>query len=326
MRILNKKVIINTIKFASASIISILIAMSLHLDFEVSAGIVTILTIQPTKKETVKTAFGRIIAFGVSFLISYIAFSLLGYTMTAFFVYLAVYIFICHIFGWQNTMTVNPVLTSHFLTHQAMTMHSVSNEIIIFVIGVGVGLIANMHLKKNVDYIEELKSSADNQIKRILIRTAERILEHDEEYYDDTCFVELKNDIRNAKNVAEENYNNQFGMDDTYDIEYIRMRDKQCWILYEMYKSVRHIETAPITAVHIADFLKEVAKVYHTINTGDAGRTLMAKFRLLDSEIKAHPMPVERKEFEDRARLFGLLRLIEEFIEIKIYFYDKYSA
>ncbi len=326
MIVLNKKTIINTVKFASASIISILIAMALDIDFEVSTGIVTILTIQPTKKETVKTAFGRLLAFVFSLLVSYALFGIFGFTMSAFLIYLAIYIFMCQMFSWQNAFTVSPVLISHFLTSKAMNFHTVSNEVVIFVIGVGVGLIANLHLRKNVDYIEELKTAADNRIKEILIRTAERVLEHDEEYHNDEWFFDLKNHIRHARNVAEENYNNQVFFGDIYDLEYIRMRDKQCWILYEMYKSVRHIETAPLTAQHISDFLKYVAEVYHTINTGDAGRKIMDDFRKLDSEMKTLPLPVERNEFEDRARLFGLLRLIEEFIQIKIYFYDKYSV
>ncbi len=323
---INQKVMLNTIKFASASIISILIALALEIDFAVSAGIVTILTIQPTKKETVKTAFGRVLSFLISLLLSYALFGVFGYTMIAFLVYLALYVFICQVFRWQNSLTVSPVLVSHFLTSEVMNFHTVSNEIIIFVIGVGVGLIANLHLKKNEDYIEELKAAADNQITEILMRTAERILEHDEAYHNDDCFAELRSHIRKAKNVAEENYNNQFLTDDVYDIEYIRMRDKQCWILYEMYKSVRHIETTPITAEHISDFLRNLATVYPTIHSGDAGRKLMTEFRVLDGEMKTKPLPADRNEFEDRARLFGLLRLIEEFIQIKIYFYDKYAT
>lgn len=323
---LDKKTILNMIKFSCASVTAILIASVLGMDFPVSAGIVTILTIQPTKKETVKTAFGRLMAFGFSLVLAYMLFGIMGYTMAAFLIYLAIYVLICLPCGWQNALTISPVLVSHFLESGVMNFHTVSNEVVIFAIGVGVGLTANLHLRKRKSYIEELKTFADDKIKEILIRTAERILKHDEEYHNDNWFFDLKAHIRHARNVAEENYNNQVLKNDIYDIEYIRMRDKQCWVLYEMYKSVRHIETTPITAKHISDFLKYVAEVYPTVNTGDDGRRLMEKFRELDSEMKSLPLPNERKEFEDRARLFGLLRLIEEFIQIKIYFYDKYAV
>lgn len=61
--VIQKTVIFNTIKIAGAAILAILTATALDLEFAVSAGIVAVLTIQPTKKETIRTAVGRLFAF-----------------------------------------------------------------------------------------------------------------------------------------------------------------------------------------------------------------------------------------------------------------------
>ena len=45
----------------------------------------------------------------------------------------------------------------------------------------------------------------------------------------------------------------------------------------------------------------------------------------LDREMKEEPLPLERIEFEDRARLFALIRLLEEFLNIKKEFMKEYS-
>lgn len=314
------KAIWNTIKIAGAAIAAIAIAMLAGAEFAVSAGIVAILTIQPTKKETLRTALGRLAAFGSALVIAAACFGLLGYTMAAFGVYLVIFVLVCQIFRWYSAMAMNSVLISHFLTLGSMRPGAVGNEVCLFGIGVGVGILANLHLHKNVDYIEELKAEADSQIKRILSRMSERILDHDMEDYNGECFVKLRDSLRKARNVAEENYNNQFGSGDVYDMEYIRMRDRQCRVLYEMYKSVRTIETTPITAARISDFLREMSQAYHRDNTG---RELLQRFERLDAEMKAQPLPTERKEFEDRARLFGLLRNIEEFLRIKLEFSEE---
>lgn len=311
------KEIFTTLKTAGAAIAAILLAQLAGLEFAVSAGIVAILTIQPTKKETLRTALGRLVAFGSAILIAAACFGLMGYTMAAFLVYLVFFILVCQIFRWHSAMAMNSVLISHFLTLGSMGAEALENEVLLFVIGVGVGILANLHLHKNVDYIEELKAEADAQIKRILSRMSERILDHDMADYNGECFVKLRDSLRRARNVAEENYNNQFGSGDVYDMEYIRMRDRQCRVLYEMYKSVRTIETTPITASQISDFLKEMSEVYHKDNTG---RELLQHFERMDAGMKRQPLPTERKEFEDRARLFGLLRNIEEFLRIKIEF------
>ena len=61
-----KSILANTIKIAVAAILAILCAQALKLDFAVSAGIVAILSVQPTKKETLQTALARLLAFAVA--------------------------------------------------------------------------------------------------------------------------------------------------------------------------------------------------------------------------------------------------------------------
>lgn len=315
-----RHIIFNTIKISLAAIISTVIAIMLNLEFAVAVGIVTILTIQPTKKETIKTAVGRFIAFGVALVIANVCFSIMGYNVVAFLVYLVIFILICQIFKWYSAMAMNSVLVSHFLTLGDMSRDSVINEILVFLVGVTVGIIANLHLRKNVNYIEELKDKADNQIKKILRRMSERIVNHDISDYNGECFDKLKYYIRQAKNVAEENYNNQF-KGDTFDIEYIKMRDRQCQILYEMYKNVRELDATPITAKRISDFLLHMSDVYYKENTGTE---LLSEYQVLHGSMKSESLPTERSEFENRAILYILLKRVEEFIKIKAEFADRY--
>ena len=319
---IRKDIMVNTIKIAGAAMIAIFIAVAMKVEFAVSAGVVAMLTIQPTKKETIKIALGRFVAFITALLIAYGSFTLFGYGMEAFMIYLVLFVLVCQIFRWYSAMAMNSVLISHFLTFGVMNGETLCNEIILFCIGVGVGIIANLHLRKNVNDMERLKEETDAQIKKILRRMSERILDRDISDYNGDCFLILGNSIRRAKNVAEENFNNQFGSKDVYDREYIAMREKQCEVLYEMYKNVRTIETTPITAGKISAFLSRMAEVYHKNNTG---KELLEQFEELDEGMKHQPLPVERKEFEDRAKLYGLLRHIEEFIKLKIEFAEKFE-
>ena len=310
-------IIFNSIKISMAAIIAIILASVMKLEFSVAAGIVTILTIQPTKKETLHTALGRLYAFAVALVIAYVSFLVLGFSLQAFFLYLLIYIFICHIFKWHSAMAMNSVLISHFINMQKMDVSAIGNEIMIFLIGVGVGIFANLHLRKRVKHIEQRKDEADQQIIRILSRMSERILNRDISDYNGDCFQILRGQIREAKNVAEENFNNQFSSDDRYDMEYIAMRERQCQVLYEMYKCVRSMDTSPHTAQVISDFLK---KMSDTFEKGNDGKQLMQQFAQMDAYMKSQPLPIERKEFEDRARLYILMRNMEEFIQIKMEF------
>lgn len=317
----NFTIIFHTLKIAFAAIFSIIIATLLHLDFAVSAGIITILTIQPTKRETLQTALGRFYAFVAALIIAYISFSLFGYTLSAFILYLLPFILVCQIFGWHSAMSMDSVLISHFLTFGNMNYSSLLNEISIFAIGVGMGIIANLHLRKNTDYILKLEHETDEQMKQILRKMSERILHQDVSNYNEKNFQALQASILKAGAQADVNYKNQFDINDTYDMDYIRMRDKQYHILYEMYKHSRNLETTPITAKIVSDLFLKISSSYHRDNTAEE---LLTHFYEIWNEMKNKPLPTTRKEFEDRAKLFILLNYIEEFLIIKKEFMEKY--
>lgn len=312
-----KQIIINSVKIVLAAIGAILLAQVLQLEFAISAGIVAILTIQPTKRETISTALGRLYAFVAAMVIAFFSFGLLGFTAQAFFLYLSVFIVVCQIFKWYSAMAMNSVLISHFITLGSMTLETVANEVLIFVIGVGMGILANLYLRKRVDYIEKLTREADAQIVKILSRMAERVLNKDITDYNGDCFQVLEARIADAKRVALENYNNQLNTADTFDMEYITMREEQCKVLYEMYKNVRGLDTPPFTAGRISTFLQEIAEVFEK---GNDCKELLEHFAQMDRSMKSQPLPTEREEFEDRARLFVLMRSMEEFIRIKAEF------
>lgn len=318
----NKYKIINTVKIAGAAILAIVVANIFHLEFAISAGIVAILSVQPTKMETIQTAVSRFVAFIAALVIAYLCFSSMGYNMYGFFSYLVIFIFLCQFFSWNSSMAMNSVLISHFLTLKNMSVDTIGNEMGIFIIGAGLGIIVNLHLHKRVDYMEKLKAETDEQIKRTLHRMSERILNDTLEGYDGKCFQTMSKSIRQAKNIAEENFLNQFTNRDTEDMEYIAMRERQIHVLYAMYKRVRNIHTKPMTGKQISDFLEKISLTYHRDNSGTE---LLTEFYEMHGQIKKAPLPVERQEFEDRAELYTLLKNIEEFLILKNEYMKKRS-
>ena len=316
-----KNKIIWAVKVILAVVISVGIARSLKLDFAVSTGIIAILTIQPTKKETIKTAFARFVAFLAALIVAGFAFGLLGVNWTAFFVYLVVFVFICAFFGWTTSIATCSVLVAHFLTSGEISVHTVLNEVLIFVIGATVGILANLHLKKQLEKMKELSLATDEQIKKILLRMSERVINSEIKDYDGSCFDILDERIYEAKKLALDNYNNQFDKNDIYDMEYIDMRNKQRHILYEMYKSADRLCTSPITATRISQYLKKLSEVFEK---GNDGKLLMEEFEQMNDYMKSQPLPVDRQEFENRASLYSLMQSMGEFVCIKVDFASKY--
>ena len=307
-------IIMNTFKISVAEIFAIICAKALKLDFAVSAGIVAILSVQPTKKETLKTALARLLAFAVALVISIILFNLLGFTVPVFFIYLAVFILICQWRGWLSAMAMDSVLISHFLTFGKSDLSEIINEVLLFIIGVAFGILVNIFLHKKTNYIEELKTDTDEKIRLALHRMSLRILNPKLSDYNGDCFISLNQSLFTAKKQAEENYNNQFSKKDTYDSRYLAMRENQTKVLQEMFKCARNITTTPHTAPLLAEFLEKVSQEYHKDNDVSS---LLKELAELRTKMKCQPLPVERTEFEDRANLFMLMERLEEFLLIK---------
>ena len=309
-----KSIFINTTKIAVAAILAIVCAQALNLDFAISAGIVAILSVQPTKKETLRTALARLLAFLAALVISTALFNILGFTIPVFFIYLSLFILICQWCKWISAMAMDSVLISHFLSFGKTGPGEIKNEVLLFVLGVGFGILVNLLLHKKTDYIEELKNKTDGQIKLALHRMALRIQNPALADYDGSCFTALNQSIFTAKKQAEENYNNQFSKKDTFDTRYLEMREKQTKILYEMFKAASRIQTVPSTAGLLAGFLEKVSTEYHKDNDVKA---LLEELSLIHDKMKKIPLPQTRTEFEDRANLFILMERLKEFLQIK---------
>lgn len=316
---MKKRINKNNVLFATKVFIvaaaAIIIALICRLEFPISAGIVAILSVAGTKRETFKTAINRFFAFVAALGISYICFMMMGITTISFLIYLFLFIFLCQAFQWNNAMAMNSVLISHFLTFGKMGIHEIMNELLIFIIGVGLGVLVNLTLRKNVKSMEKLKEETDEMMKVVLARMGERIIDPNLENYDGSCFAILRDLVRSATVLAKTNYNNQYFIEDTYDIEYISMREKQVDMLYVMYKDVNKINKTYISSKALSDFFKKVSEEYSRENTV---KTLMEDYQKLDEYMKNEiPIPKDREEFENRARLFSIMRNMEEFLVIK---------
>ena len=115
-----KRNCIDALKISIAAIVAILLAEAFKLQFAVSAGIVAILSIAFTKRETIQTAVNRFLAFAVALVIAVACFNLIGYDRYGFFAYLFLFIGVCRFMRWDNAMAMDSVLISHFLTLKAM--------------------------------------------------------------------------------------------------------------------------------------------------------------------------------------------------------------
>ena len=314
------KTVFNAGKISLGCVLSMISATVLGLKYSATAGLITILSIQQTKKETVITAFKRLSAFFCAVVISVLFFNLLGYTTLAFGVYLFIFVMLCMILDWQIATVPISVLITHLLAEKSCDISILLNEFLIFVIGAGVGTIINMHLHNNKQKMNSSREKLDNEIKAILERMSQRILTDDKSDYNSDCFKKIDKLLFEARQVAYENQNNKLIGAESYDIDYLKMRENQCSVLMEMYKSILKISVTPEQSKVISEFLKKTSSEYHEKNDV---KKLISELEDIFADMRFQKMPESRTEFENRALLYSLMLQIKDFLSIKYDFMEK---
>lgn len=311
---MEKEKLAKAVKIATACMIAILIANLLQLKYYTTAGIITILTIQDTKKQTLQTAIRRALSYLSSVLMAFVLFSLFGYSLWAYGIYIFIFLFLCVMF-WPESMTVASVLVSHFLIEQSMSVTWIYNETMLFFIGTTLGITVNMLLLKQMNHeLIRLVDIADNEMKKILGHMAVQLGDEDSDAYANTCFVSLNEKLEVARNFAARNFNNSVFETSTFELDYIEMRQKQSMELEDIYRSVGMIKMLPRQAAFVAEYMGRIAKEYHRDN--DVHELLEGLEQILE-EMKKEEMPKSREEFEARAVLFYILKQLEEFLKLK---------
>ena len=309
-----KQRILKSFKIALAVLITIGLANLLGLKYAATAGIITILSIQNTKKETLKSAGNRALALISALFISFVCFQLGGYSILSFAIYLFLYCILCFSLKWGEAIAMNSVLITHFLLEGNMSVSLLLNEILLFCIGISMGILINLHLHKKEDQFLKLSDEVDKQLKEILFRMSNWILEVNKSKYDTACFAPLDQAILKATKQARENYNNTIFQKDVSELNYIIMREQQSKIIKRMYESIKRMESVPVQAEAIATFLHQISLKYHRENTVEE---LLSNLYKLMEQMKKEQLPLSREEFEARAILYYVLLNCEEFLMLK---------
>lgn len=303
-----------SLKIAAAAVASIAIAGELGLKYSATAGIITVLSIQNTKRETLKSARNRALAFGAALLLAGLCFGSIGFNLWAFAVYLLLFALLCISKGWVEALAMDSVLITHFLTEGSMAPGLMINEVLLFVIGAGMGILVNLLLHKKQEEFEQKAAVVDEQIKGILRRMSEWLPVEDKSRYGSGCFAALQEALEEAKLCAAANYNNVLTSRDTRELDYIRMREQQSVVLQGIYENIKALAYLPEQAKQVAQLLGRIEQEYHRDNTVEG---LLSELEELFIQMKAQPLPESREEFEARAILFYILMQIRRLLILK---------
>ncbi|MPW24191.1 hypothetical protein GC105_00055 [Alkalibaculum sp. M08DMB] len=314
MKINNKFSLYRVIRITIGCCLAITLAMIFNLQNSVSAGIITLLSIQNTKKETISLALQRFVAFVVAVIIAYACFGLIGYNIWSFGMYLFIFISFCYFFSLESVIAICSVLITHFWIGETMHLSLVLNGFSLLIIGAGIGVILNLFLSRKIAEITHVQAQIE-QIMREIINKMAVILDSSlsaEIIEVDMYNLEKALDIALSK--AYDTVNNTLTSDLSYYVQYVTLRRSQYIILHRIRENLPKITWVPEQAHTLARQFRLIAESFHEYNNA---LDLLKDYEQTKYIIRKDNLPKTREEFETRAILFQIFNDIEHFLLLK---------
>jgi uncharacterized membrane protein YgaE (UPF0421/DUF939 family) len=309
---------IYTLKVVIGATLAIFIAYLFQLEFFITAGIIVILSIQNTKRESIEIAFKRLIATFIALLIAPILFNLFHFHLLSFGLFLALFIPLTIYFKLQDGITVNAVLVTHLLTAQNTSFNMIVNEIALMLIGVTTALVVNLYAPNFESRIKESIKEIETCMCEIYHLMVPSLKNQTVSTKEEQLFIKLDQELAIAKNRAYQYTNNQLLNKETFYLSYINMRKQQFAVLRRMREHFSKLTMSYEVTHIIADFTNQLA---HNINIKNKADRLLILLNELRLNFKSMALPKTREEFENRALLYQFLNDIEHFLMIKIDFH-----
>jgi uncharacterized membrane protein YgaE (UPF0421/DUF939 family) len=302
-----------TIKTAIGATIAVIIAQFLGLQFATSAGILTILCIQHTKKKSVQSSIARFSACILSMIFSFLLFEGISYNPLMIGILLILFIPLTVKLHIEEGIVTSSVIVMHLYSEHSITWSLIFNEILMISVGIGVALLVNLYMPSVENELKTYQEQVEESFRKIFKELA-CYLKRGESYLDEEEMNRVEELLQKGKQIAFREMENRSVNEEECLYRYFVMREKQFYILKRMIPIVSSLSVPYEQNYMIADYIDSLARSMRPEGTGK-----IPLFRLeeMKQQFREMPLPETREEFETRAYLFQFLYEVEQYLLIK---------
>ena len=309
-----QRIFLRIFKIAAAASAGSFLAMMLRLATPTSAGIIAILSLQNTRRETFSLVVKRILSFFPAMAVALTVFSLMGYRIFSIFIYLVLFAAICELFSLQNTLVSNTVLVLHLFTAQSAHPSLLLNELLLLLIGTACGILMNLYMPGNSARIRQAQARSEQIFRETFHRIAQDLVMDKQLACTFFDLSPLDLILEKLEKEAWENRGNTLLSDEQYFVKYVEMRKHQKAVVEKLCQNIRLLHGVPSQAHTISRFIRDISVKFHESNNT---KELMQQLSCIQTSMQKEPLPSTRAEFENRAVLYRILYDLEELITLK---------
>lgn len=303
-----------TLKTVIGSVAAMFIAIHFGLLYATAAGIIAILSLQSTKKQSLRFAGKMIGSFLLALLIATLLFKFLGYTPLIFGLFLLIFIPLSVQLKVQEGLVVSAVLITQLLVEKTIEPSFILNQLSLVSIGVSIALLLNLYMPSFENQIKKEQEQIESTIKKILVDMSNSLRVQVVSIKEEELFTLLKSRLKRGREMAVKNFNNSFSSKNTYYITYMDIRLQQLHCLESMRKHFARLSITYTQTTMIADFTRKAAIL---IQESDMAEKLVEELSQLRQSFTTMELPQNREEFENRVMLYQFLNDLEEFLMLE---------
>lgn len=305
---------IKTVKMAVGSVAAAIIALIFRLDNSISTGITALLSIQDTKRETFLVAGKRFCGFFLAYLIAGVCFTVFGYHVLSFGLFLFVFILACSLLDLSEGIVTNAVLVTHYMEIGNMSPPVVLNEFKVFATGIGVAVLLNLYMPDLSKNFHKTIETIEAEMGHFLCEMGNGIVEESifDEKHRKKCsniLDRLKQLIKRAEAEGHAIVNNRIRQEE-YDYSGVAAAKKE---------QRKILEKIQYDADKLTMISKPAEDIGYFLQTVGAGREDAAycrgELKRIYEKLCDMPAPPDRVEFENRAVLLHILFGLDHFFE-----------
>lgn len=302
-----------TIKTAIGTPVSITLAQLFGLTNFVSAGILTILCIQPSRKRSLMSAWQRFLACVLAMIFSFVFFEVIGYTPFSIFIMILLFIPVTVFFKVTPGVASSSVVTLNLYSSSSITGPLLADQLLLITIGIGTGLLLNLYMPSLDKMLKSNQEKLEENFSRILYEYSLYIRDKDSNWKGEEI-TNTEDILAKANTLVQRDRENHLLRSDHTYYDYFQMRKRQFELLKKMLPLVTHLPNTDYISNRIADFFEKLSTSVHPGNTAIL---FLEELRQLRRDFHEEDLPTNREEFETRSNLFQLLHEIEEYLIIK---------
>ncbi|WP_249871940.1 aromatic acid exporter family protein [Oceanobacillus saliphilus] len=302
-----------TIKTAIGTPLSISIAQLFGLTNYVSAGILTILCIQPSRKRSFYSAWHRFLACMIASIYALVFFELLGYHPLILGLMLALFIPTTVFFKITPGISTSTVVTLNLYSSSNITFALLIDQYILIIVGIGTGLLLNLYMPSLDKNLKEKQEKLEENF-RIILYEYSRYIKYKDTSWKGNEITDSEDILKEANHLVERDRENHLLRNKHPYRDYFRMRANQIELFKKMLPLVTNLPNTDLISEKIANFFE---KLSNSVHPGNTAIIYLDQLKELREEFNKVELPTTQEEFETRANLFQLMHEIEDYLMIK---------